>query len=98
MNLSNMSADELEALSKKSAALAADLRKAEPSYALALRAGIRDLGYSTVANGYVSKFAGEAVIELDNGTKWKAIGHGPKGDAYSISRHGFIEFIPLQAV
>lgn len=94
MNLSGLSKQELRKLSKKAASLADDLEKKEPSYELALENGIMDCGYNTTANGYVSSYGGEAEIIMDDGSKWKAIGHGPDGDAWSIYRQGYIEFIP----
>jgi len=94
MNLSRLSKQELRKLSKKSASLANDLENKEPSYILALNNGIQDKGYNTTANGFVSSYSGEAEIIMDDGRKWKAIGHAPTGDAWSIHRQGYIEFIP----
>lgn len=93
--LRHMSVQSLRQLAAKANQIAADLQKIEPSYAMALQAGIKDKGYSTVANGYVSDYSGEAIITMANGSRWKAIGRGPQGNAYTISRDGFIEFIPL---
>lgn len=95
IDLSNMSADALTALANRANALAADLRKTQPSYALALEAGVEDAGYNTVANGYVSRYEGEAIVTMDNGTRWKCVGHLPKGGPSHISKQGYIEFIPL---
>lgn len=49
INLSGMSADALTKLAERASALAKDLRKAEPSYELALENGVEDRSYPTVA-------------------------------------------------
>ena len=95
INLSGLSADALTKLAERASALAKDLRKAEPSYELALENGVEDRSYPTVANGYVSSFRGEAVVTMADGQRWRCVGHGPRGDASHISRDGYIEFIPL---
>ena len=89
------SADALEEYSEKAAALAADLRKAEPSYDLALAAGVSNRSYHTVRWGMVSSYDGEAIIEMADGRRWKAVGHGPQGSAEHVSKQGWIEFIPI---
>ena len=95
INLTGMSADSLKALAEKAMALAADLRKSQPSYELALESGVKDKSYPTVANGYVSSYSGEAVVTMEDGSKWRCVGRGPKGCPAHISKQGFIEFIPL---
>ena len=95
INLSGLSADALTKLAERASALAADLRKEQPSYELALENGVEDRSYPTVANGYVSSFRGEAVVTMANGRKWRCIGRCPRGDASHISKQGYIEFIPL---
>lgn len=95
INLSGLSADALTKLAERAQTLAADLRKEQPSYELAIEAGVKDKGYNTVRCGWVSSYSGEAVIEMANGKKWKAVGHGPRGDASWVSKDGYIEFIPL---
>ena len=95
INLSGLSAVALQALAERASELAADLRKTQPSYALALEAGVEDAGYNTVANGYVSRYEGEAIVTMGNGTRWKCVGHLPKGIPSHISKQGYIEFIPL---
>ena len=97
MNLSGLSKQELRKVAKRASQLADDLKKKEPSYELALENGVADVGYNTTANGYVSSYSGEADIIMDDGSKWKAIGHGPDGDARSIYQQGYIEFIPQEA-
>ena len=94
-NLLAMSADELEALAKKCVSLAKDLRKKEPTYALALAGGVYDISYQTVSNGSVDSYSGIAIITMSDGRKWRAVGRGPQGDAYTITRQGYIEFIPM---
>lgn len=96
MNLSNLSSVELKKIAKKALQLAADLEKQEPSYALALENGIKDCSYNTTANGYVYSYSGEAEVTMDNGRKWKAVGHRPDGDAWCIYRQGYIEFVPIE--
>ena len=95
IDLSKMSVQQLLLLATKAKRLADDLKKKEPSVTLALANGVSDVGYDTVANGYVSSYRGEATITMEDGSVWKAIGHGPRGDAYSIWRQGYIEFVPL---
>lgn len=95
INLSGLSADALTDLAKRAIALAADLHLSEPSYDLALEAGVRDKSYDTVRNGLVSSYSGEAIVTMADGRKWRCVGHGPRGDASHISRQGYIEFIPL---
>ncbi len=96
INLSGLSAHELERLAKRAADLAKDLRAEEPSYKLALENGVRDRGYSTVRYGRISSYSGEAEIQMANGTRWKATGHGPRGTAEHVSREGFIEFVKIE--
>ncbi len=94
-NLKGMSAVSLEALSKKAAALAVDLRESQPSYELALENGVEDCSYDTVRCGTVGKYRGTAEITMTDGSHWKAIGHSPKGTAEYVSKDGYIEFIPI---
>ena len=96
INLAGLSSVELEKLAKKAAKLAADLRAEEPSYSLALEAGIEDRSYSTVRYGRISRYSGEAEITMDDGSRWKAIGHGPRGTAEFVSREGYIEFLKIE--
>ena len=95
INLSGMSADALTKLAERASALAADLRKQQPSYELALEAGVEDRSYNTVREGLVNSYRGEAVVTMADGQRWRCVGHGPRGDASHISRDGYIEFIPL---
>ncbi len=94
--LAGKSAEELRNIAKRALRLAEDTEKSQPSYRLALENGIEDRSYDTVANGRISSFSGEAIICLKNGTKWKAVGHRPTGDAYYVAREGYIEFIPIE--
>ena len=94
-NLTGMSAEGLESLSKKAARLAAQLREKEPSAALAVAAGIKDRGYNTPANGYISSYSGEVEITMDYGSRWRAVGHGPRGRGGVLYSHGHIEFFKL---
>ncbi|NBV54732.1 MAG: hypothetical protein EBR79_03360 [Proteobacteria bacterium] len=95
ISLNGLSATALETLARRAIDLANDLRKEEPSYRLALEAGVEDHSYSTVRNGRVSYYAGEAIVTMANGKKWRCVGHRSRGDAYSVYRQGYIEFIPL---
>ena len=95
INLSGMSADALTKLAERASALAADLRKQQPSYELALEAGVEDRSYNTVRYGLVGSYRGEAVVTMADGQRWRCVGRGPRGDASHISSDGFIEFIPL---
>ena len=95
INLSGMSADALTKLAERASALAADLRKQQPSYELALEAGVEDRSYNTVREGLVNSYRGEAVVTMADGQRWRCVGRGPRGDASHISSDGFIEFIPL---
>ena len=91
--LKNKSSVELRAISKKADSMAKDLKLSQPSYGLAIQNGCHDRGYNTV-NGYVSSYGGVAEVTLEDGSKWKCIGHSSGGDAYYAS-DGYIEFIPL---
>ena len=95
MNLQNMSIEELNKFSRRALTRAEDLARKVPTYQMARDAGVRDIGYSTTANGWVSSYTGEAIIKMGNGDCWKAVGRGPEGDAATIHRKGFIEFIPV---
>jgi len=94
-NFKGMSADQLERLAQKATELAKDLRKKEPTYALAEAAGVKDTGYETVRFGWISSFSGEAEVTMADGSRWRCVGHRPKGSAEWVSRGGFIEFIPI---
>ena len=72
--------------------LAADLEKIEPTYELAMAAGIEDCGYDTVRHGWVSKYRGEAIVTMADGRKWKAVGYGPTGGPDWIGKQGGITF------
>jgi len=70
----------------------------EPTILMALAAGIKDESYRTVWCELILRYSGEAVITMDNGRKWKAIGHGngPRGGLPGgASKPGWIEFIPM---
>lgn len=95
VNLSGMSAVQLDTLAAKAKSLAADLRKSQPTYDLALAAGVRDNSYGTVRWGRVASYSGEAVVTLEDGSRWRCVGRRPKGDAETVERQGYIEFIPL---
>jgi len=90
-----MSSTALTELSRRAAAIAADLKKNEPSTMLALEAGIIDTSYDTTACGRVASYRGTAVVTMDDGTKWRCVGHTPQGNAYSVTRDGYIEYLPL---
>lgn len=64
-------------------------------YSMALEGGAKDQSYSTVRYGTISKYSGEAEIEI-NGRKYKAVGRGPRGTAEYVSKYGFVEFIPQE--
>ena len=95
IDLSNMSATELRVLAKKAAELAEALAAERPRYALALANGVRDTSYNTVRWGRIPSFTGTAIIQMEDGRRWKAIGHEPTGTAEYVSRDGYIEFVPL---
>lgn len=95
MHLTGMSANKLERISQKAADLAADLRKTEPSYRLALAAGVCDVSYRTVRWGVVASYSGEVIITMEDGSTWRAVGHGSTGTAEYVDKQGYIEFIPL---
>lgn len=92
MAVVGFNASELEALAKAAAKRAAELRAAEPSYALAIAAGVVDDTYETVRYGFVRSYKGEATVTMEDGSVWIARGEGPLGDAHSIRRDGRITF------
>jgi len=94
-DLSGMSADQLDVLVRRATSLSSDLRSKEPTYELALLNGIDDRSYRTVRWGTVPSYSGTAIIQMDDGKVWKAIGHKPRGTAEYISKYGYIEFILL---
>ncbi len=94
-DLTKMSASALKDLARRASVLAEDMKKSQPSYRMAIEAGVRDKSYNTPANGYVNSYAGEAVVEMADGSRWRCVGHRPKGSAFCVTRRGFIEFIPL---
>uniref|UniRef100_A0A6M3XW46 Uncharacterized protein n=1 Tax=viral metagenome TaxID=1070528 RepID=A0A6M3XW46_9ZZZZ len=89
------SADELEKIAFQANKLSDDLRRNEPSYALALSNGVRDCSYHTQRCGMVAEYKGTAIIKMANGKMWRAVGHGPCGTAETVTRDGWIEFIPI---
>lgn len=97
MNLVNMSVVQLEQLAVKAKRLADDLRKDQPSYELAMEAGIRDESYQTVRFGTVAKYSGDVIVTMADGKTWRCVGRGPTGGADWISKQGYIEFFPLIA-
>ena len=96
INLSNMSAVELMELSRKAKKLADDLFKEQPSYELAVTNGIIDKSYNTPRWGLVADYRGEAVIEMADGRRWRAVGHPPQGNAHIVSRDGYISFTLME--
>ena len=93
--MSGLSWVALTELAERSTTLAADLKAKEPSYALALEAGVEDRGYETVRFGYVASYRGEATVTMADGSRWKCVGHKPTGGPDWIGREGYIEFVPL---
>ena len=61
-----------------------------PTLTECLEAGIRDRSYNTMRNGRVRSFSGQVEINKD-GVIWVCVGHGPKGNAYVVTRQGYIE-------
>jgi hypothetical protein len=94
--LKNKSSKELEALAKLAAALATALKTEQPSYSLAIAAGIKDKSYDTASNGSIGSYSGEAIITMENGKTWKCVGHSSSGNAY-YANNGYIEFIPIDS-
>ena len=92
--LKNKSSRNLEKISEAAMQLANDLKKEKPTYPLALANGCVDYGYNTTANGWVSSYGGEAIIQMSNGKKWRCVGRPATGDAW-YAYDGRIEFIPL---
>jgi len=94
INLSRISSVELRKLAKKAISLANEQEQSNPSYKIALEAGIVDISYINNTNKTIASYTGEVEITMENGSKWKAIGHKPEGNSF-IENEGFIEFIPL---
>jgi hypothetical protein len=72
--------------------LAEDLEKIEPSYTLAVAAGVRNKSYDTVCFGRIASFEGEAILTMADGRKWRCVGYGPVGGCDWIRSHGGITF------
>jgi len=83
--------DQVERLSE----IAKDLKKEQPTEALAVFFGIQDCSYNTQSNGFIKNYKGQAIIQMDNGKKFKAIARPAQGDAYYVHKRSFIEFIEL---
>jgi hypothetical protein len=96
INFGGRSATELEEIAAHAARLAADLRREQPSDELALAHGVIDRSYSTVRCGTVTSYAGEAIVTLSNGSRWRCVGRGPRGGAEWVAKNGFIEKIPVE--
>jgi hypothetical protein len=94
--LKGISAEGLRRLAKEAVKIASHLEEVQPSYKLALLNGIEDKSYDTPSWGWVSSYSGVANIVMDDGTKWVATGHGPRGSASWISTDGFIEFVKVE--
>lgn len=97
VRLQGLSADALLGLARRAKELAGALREEQPSKELALLNGVVDRSYNTVSNGWVPSYSGTAIIEMEDGSRWRAIGHPPKGNAYIINKRGWIEFIKVAA-
>lgn len=95
--IKTLSSTQCQELAQQLSQRAKDLRQKQPTYELAFSAGIEDVGYDTVRWGWVASYRGRAEITLDDGSRWLAIGHGPKGNAEYIARDGFIEFRPIES-
>ena len=93
--LKEMSARELKALAKKANELAKELEAEQPGYSIAIECGVLDNSYDTTANGRVYSYSGSAIIKMENGTVWKAIGHRSSGDAW-YANDGYIEFFKME--
>ena len=92
--IKGLSSVKLRELSKDLLKLAADLEAEEPSDKLAILHGIKDNGYNTTANGWIDNYSGECIVTMDNGSKWRCIGHWAGGDAWHAI-NGYIEKIKL---
>ena len=90
-----LSADSLERIAKLYLATANDLRASQPSYLLALRAGVRDVSYVTHNWGEISSYSGEGVVVMEDGKRWRCVGHRAQGTPDYVRKGGWIEFIPL---
>ena len=93
-----LSATALRDLASALVQRAKDLEAEQPSVALALAAGVRDVSYGTVRWGTVADYRGEGIVTMADGRRWRCVGHGPAGSAEVISRRGYIEFIPLDTM
>ena len=95
MELKGMSVEQLRALAKRANRLAEDLEASQPSIALALEHGVEDVSYNTVRWGMTASYRGEAIIEMSDGSTWRAVGRRPTGCAEWVDRRGFVEFFKL---
>ena len=81
-------------VSRHAEALSKDLLKEYPTDLLALEAGIVDVGYNTRKYGWVLSYSGEAIIVLDNGSKWRCKGFPSTGTGETLFKEGYIEYSP----
>lgn len=93
--LAGKSPSELREIAEKAIKMANDLEQEAPSNLLAIEAGISDNSYKTVRWGWIPSYSGTAIVTMANGTKWKCIGHKPRGCASYVSKNGYIEKIKL---
>ena len=97
IDLARLSVEALEALSKKALEGAEDLKREQPSLALALANGVKDISYSTVRWGGVTSYTGQALVTMEDGTSWRCIGHRPTGSSERIDRQGWVEFVKCES-
>ena len=81
-------------VSKHAEALSRDLLGEYPTDLLALEGGVTDEGYNTRKYGWVKSYSGEAIIFLDNGSKWRCKGMPSTGTGETLFKEGYIEFSP----
>lgn len=86
MNINLLSIGELRRLSEQAGRLATEMEAEKPSYDLARQQGVINSAWKTPASmGWQDDFHGDAVIPMENGSVWHAVG-----------RKSFIDFSKLE--
>lgn len=94
--LNGLRSTQLRVLAKQALRMAKMLEDQAPSYQLAIDSGIIDESYHTPSCGWIAKYSGEAIITMDNGAEWKAVGVPPSGKGCPYNyKDGYISFHKL---
>jgi hypothetical protein len=75
--------------------LLSDARAEQPcGAALAVFFGVKDRSYTTL-DGRVRSYSGTGVVEMADGRRYVATGHGPTGTADYVREDGYVSYVPV---